>query len=425
MTLTDSPTRYDIPAFPSFLFLLQLDNNVSSFLIVRFHHTENLPHRVLYVGVFRKLNLHFLSNMAPSSDSALNIIIPMAGLGSRFSNAGYTLPKPLIRVAGRPMIVQLLSNIKLYSDDAIYIGLQKTVEDDYRVSATIQAQLPNLPIHTVLLDGPTRGAADTLHLIIGNMNPEHLHRKTVSLDCDTLYFYDVLAEMRKLPEDSGSVYCFEDEGEKPIYSYIRFDELTKRVEEVREKIKISSHANTGAYGFANARLLSQHLERILEGDLPEKGEFYTSAVISEMIDEGFDFRAVQVQASDFACVGTPKQLRLFLETDVRRENLAKHCKIVFDLETVLQLSGSTWKTEGQILKSLQVKFVAFLQKLKKDGVELELSFRNGYSPDQKEVNLDETDEMEFKYTTVASREQARAQKHLFPVSENFKNVVGW
>lgn len=323
------------------------------------------------------------------------------------------------------MIVQLLSSFKLHPDDAIYIGLQSTVDAEYEVLATIKAQLPNLPLHPVLLDRPTRGAAHTLNLIISKMNPEHLKKKTISLDCDTLYFYDVLAEMRKLGKGIGCVYCFEDEGEKPIYSYTSFDESTNGIEKVTEKVRISSHANTGAYGFSNALILSQYLEKLLVRCLPEKGEFYTSAVISEMIADGLEFQAVQVRLSDFACVGTPGQLRDFVNAGIRRMELTKQCVVVFDLETLGRLQGSQKTTEQQILDVLPAKFVLFMRRIAKDGFEVRLSFENGYCPDCKNSIFNGTGRTQITYATEAVRQKAKLQGYLFPVNEDFNNVVGW
>lgn len=363
--------------------------------------------------------------MQQVSNPAMNIIIPMAGDGSRFSAAGYAYPKPLIRIAGRPMIVQLLSKIKFHPEDAVYIGIRKGVEEDYEVCKTIHARLPDLLFRTIILDGPTRGAADTLRLVIKEMNQEHMYRKTISLDCDTLYFCDVLAEMRNLPENCGAIYYFEDEGGKPLYSYIRFDRFTKRVEEIREKESVSSHANTGAYGFASAVLLQTYLEKVLAGSCPDTGEFYTSAVISEMIEEGFDFQAIQVVKSEFACVGTPRQLQCFLETDKCRKYAVGGDAIVFDLETVSQLRGRTRPTEKDVLGSLQTDFVDFLRKMIRDGLDVSLSFENGYSP----IRTNEEDEgathAEIKYATSSDRETAKRKKCLFPVDDNFRHLVGW
>lgn len=323
------------------------------------------------------------------------------------------------------MIVQLLSSFKLHPNDGIYIGLQSKVDEEYKVLATIRAQLPDLLLHPVLLDGPTRGAADTLHLIISKMDPEHLRRKTISLDCDTLYFCDVLTDMRRLAKDVGCVYCFEDEGEEPIYSYTRFNASTNRIKETKEKVRISPYANTGAYGFASALILSQYLEKLLERPLPENGEFYTSAVISEMILDDLEFQAVELSLSDFACVGTPRQLRNFVEAGIQRKELTKHCIVVFDLETVAGLHCSQEMTELQILDVLPAKFVMFMRRIKRDGFEVRLSFENGYCPNGRNLIFDDTSRSQISYATAAARQKARLQGYLFPVNEDFNNVVGW
>jgi hypothetical protein len=53
------------------------------------------------------------------------------------------------------------------------------------------------------------------------MSKDHLDRKTVSLDCDTIYWSDVLADVRKMPSGHGGCFYFLDQGSKPIFSYIK------------------------------------------------------------------------------------------------------------------------------------------------------------------------------------------------------------
>lgn len=358
----------------------------------------------------------------------MNVIIPMAGLGSRFSNCGYTVPKPLICIAGIPMVVQLLSNLKLHSEDAVYIGLQRAVEREHQVLATIKAYLQKtgISLFPVYFDSPTRGAAETLHKIIGHLNARHRQRRTVSLDCDTIYFYDILSEIRNIPADSGSLCFFEDEGEESIFSYVRFDETSKAVTEIQEKVKISSHANTGAYGFRNAVELSKHLGKVLAKPVPEIGEFHTSTVIAEMIREGLKFQAVPVPIEDFACVGTPKQLRVFLESPIRTKSIQKGHKILFDLSSISNLPRNVPLLEDVMSVCLPDQFLQFILKMKKDGLEVELSVKEDLSSFEKLSSCEDAPgESEFIFSTWISRRRASAKGSLFPVNDSFEKIVGW
>jgi len=148
------------------------------------------------------------------------------------------------------------------------------------------------------------------------MESERLANRTISLDCDTIYFSDILASFRALPPSTGACFYFRDEREdhksKPIFSYIDLSSSSdSTIATIKEKVPISRNANTGAYAFQSAAILMKEVERIIDGAVGTKGEYYTSSVISSLIDGGIRF--VGVHVDDFTCVGTPKQLVAFLE----------------------------------------------------------------------------------------------------------------
>lgn len=244
--------------------------------------------------------------------SGINILIPMAGLGSRFQKEGYILPKPLIDIVGRPMISWLIANLHICPQDTLYLAVQQNIDRQFGIVETLERQFPTISMKFITLESLTRGAAETLHIILKDMSVEELNRPTISLDCDTIYFTDILQSFRSLDADEGCCFYFNDHGDQPIFSYIEMNAATHRIESIKEKCAISQHANTGAYGFGNAVSLRKHLQAILVKDVPEIGEFYTSQVVEEMIGHNHVFRAIFV--SDFVCVGTPQQLQSFIAT---------------------------------------------------------------------------------------------------------------
>ena len=86
------------------------------------------------------------------------------------------------------------------------------------------------------------------------MDANQRRRRTISLDCDTLWFCDVLGGARALPSDTGASFYFHDDAEDASapYSYIRVDPRTQKIVDIREKVAISRLANNGAYVFASA-----------------------------------------------------------------------------------------------------------------------------------------------------------------------------
>ena len=167
------------------------------------------------------------------------------------------------------------------------------------------------------------------------MPKEHLKRKTVSLDCDTIYWADVLQNIRDMPKGHGGCFYFRDDGDKPIFSYIKtevkyaypFDTPEslvadavrnglERIVDIQEKKAISNKANTGAYVFPSAGELKAWAAQNLDmkrDEGSEVGEYYTSQMISIMIQSGVPFLGMPVRITDFSCVGTPNQLEDLLK----------------------------------------------------------------------------------------------------------------
>ncbi|CAF1269671.1 unnamed protein product [Didymodactylos carnosus] len=178
----------------------------------------------------------------------------MGGLGSRFQTEGYRFPKPLINIVGRPMLFFLLDRLKLEPEDKLFIALSQGIEDEFQVGAQIK-----------------------------KMDSVDLSRKTISLDCDTIYFSDILGTFRA--SESSCCFYFEDRGTKPVFSYLDMSE-DNVVHAVKEKVPISTHANTGAYGFSSGNSLLSSCIRVLDVGVDTSGEYYISSVITQMLSEG-------------------------------------------------------------------------------------------------------------------------------------------
>ncbi|CAM9558807.1 unnamed protein product, partial [Sphacelaria rigidula] len=266
---------------------------------------------------------------------------------ARFLREGYRLPKPLINIVGRPMIFWLLDNLKFRHEDTLWIGIQRGLCSDYAVEARLRKEYPFLDLRLVLLDFQTRGAAETLFIMLQQgMAPEELKRKTISLDCDTLYFSDVLGDFRDCQPECGCSFYFEDDGTKPIFSYIRFEPSTNKIVDIREKVAVSRYANTGAYAFPCGEMLRDACCGVLDNPVGKAGEFYTSTIIEKMIRNGKQF--VGIHVSSFWCVGTPVQLRAFLDALRGGTVLPRHkARFCFDLDRTLLAVSTPRRGSGQ------------------------------------------------------------------------------
>jgi dTDP-glucose pyrophosphorylase len=167
------------------------------------------------------------------------------------------------------------------------------------------------------------------------MTDVELSKKTISIDCDTFYAYDVLNKFRN--QTDNAIFCFVDTLKEAIYSYINFDE-NKIVIDIKEKEKISNYANTGCYCFSSGKVLMQYCEKCLEDF--EKGshnqhELYTSGVIKKMIADKHVFKANIISEDDFHCLGTPFQIKLFCKEQCKKVSDKDKLRFCFDFDNTL------------------------------------------------------------------------------------------
>lgn len=252
----------------------------------------------------------------------MNVFIPIGGIGKRFKDEGYQLPKPLIKVLGTPMISKVIGSLLLDPDDIIHIVYHPEL-NAFNFKESTQKEFPNRKFRFVELEKTTRGAAETIICGLQGLSDEEISGNFLVLDCDTFYRDDVIGKYKQC-ENKNSIFYFLDTEDKPIFSYIKFDEDSK-IYEIKEKEKISDFANTGAYGFQSGGQLLDYCQQVMSLD----GELYVSRVYDLMLKAGETISAVKVDSFD--CVGTPLQLRVFCE----REKPQQKPRVCFDLDNTL------------------------------------------------------------------------------------------
>jgi capsule biosynthesis phosphatase len=290
----------------------------------------------------------------------MNIVIPLGGLGERFLNEGYHLPKPLIKILGKSMIQHVIDNLTLQPYDNLIIIYNKCLnKNDF--DKIIKQEYDN--VYLIELNFQTEGAVQTILYglkFLEKTDVSILKKKYVILDGDTIYNTDILNTFRS--QINNAIYCFEDENEKPIYSYIKIDE-NNVVIDIKEKCKISNIANTGCYCFEDGNILKFYCEKIISENIREKNEYYTSCVIKEMIKDNKIFEANIINKSDFDCVGTPFQLKMYaMKNQIKEHSLKRLC---FDLDNTL-VTFPEIKNDYSSVKPIN-KNIEMLRKLKSVG----------------------------------------------------------
>ena len=241
----------------------------------------------------------------------ITVMIPLGGLGSRFQKEGYTRPKPFVQVMGKPMILWVLDSLKLRPQDELVI----VYNPDFlsrKYWPIVTATYPRLRF--VELPGPTRGAAETVMIGLRGINATLRAQPVMLVDGDAFYDQDIVSMYREVAsKGANGVFYFEDTQPKPMYSYIVFDPSSRRISQVKEKVKISDNANTGCYCFANGQELRAECEALLDAKKTQLsqdsvGEYYTSGVIASMLEKGKPFYALCVPPASMHVTGTPAQL---------------------------------------------------------------------------------------------------------------------
>ena len=239
----------------------------------------------------------------PWRDKKLNVLIPMAGAGSRFAQAGYTFPKPLIEVRGKPMIQVVVENLNI---EANYIFIvQKEHFEKYNLKYLLNLIAPNCKI--VQVDGITEGAACTTLLAkeyIDNDAP------LVMANSDQFVEWNSNECMYAFNADSidGGILTFK--ATHPKWSYAKLDD-NGFVSEVAEKKPISDNATVGIYFWKHGSDYVKYAEQMIEKNIRTNNEFYVCPVFNEAIDDGKKIRVKQIEK--MWGIGTPEDLNYFLE----------------------------------------------------------------------------------------------------------------
>ena len=232
----------------------------------------------------------------------INIVIPAAGLGSRFANAGYTFPKPLIDVNGKPMIQKVVDNINI-KGKFIFI-VQKSHYEKYNLKYLLNAISPGCVI--VQTEGLTEGSACTVMLAkeyINNEDPVIIANSDQILEWDANHF--VYASMSEGVD--GCISIFENTHPKFSYASLGDDGY---VNQVAEKLVISNNATTGIYFWRRGSDCVKYTNLMIQKNIRTNGEFYNCPVFNEAIQDGKKIKTVK--ADKFWCIGTPEDLENYL-----------------------------------------------------------------------------------------------------------------
>jgi UDP-N-acetylglucosamine diphosphorylase / glucose-1-phosphate thymidylyltransferase / UDP-N-acetylgalactosamine diphosphorylase / glucosamine-1-phosphate N-acetyltransferase / galactosamine-1-phosphate N-acetyltransferase len=236
----------------------------------------------------------------------INIVVPMAGAGSRFINAGYKKPKPFIDILGKPMIKRVLENLNYEDANYIFILRQEHTKDNQEVLDDIKQ---NCNATFIYIDKLTEGAACTVlfaHKLINNDHPLLIANSDQIVDiCIKDYINNALD--RKL---DGSILTFEDN--EPKWSYAKVDK-DNLVTEVKEKKVISNYATVGIYFYTKGMdFVNSSIDMIVNNDRVNN-EFYVCPVYNYLIKQKGKIGIYNIKKYQMHGTGTPNDLNKYIK----------------------------------------------------------------------------------------------------------------
>ncbi len=241
------------------------------------------------------------------SDPNLNILIPMAGAGTRFKEAGYIFPKPLIEIDNKPMIQWVIESLKL-EGNYIFI-VQKQHQEKYNINSVLKILKPNCKI--IELDHITEGAACTTLLakkFINSGNP------LIIANSDQYILWNSIKSMYNFNSKKidGGILTFE--AIHPKWSYAKVDK-NNLVSEVAEKKVISKNATVGVYYWKKGSDYVKYAESMIKKNLRIKNEFYVCPVYNEAIKE--KKKIIIDKVKEMHGLGTPDDLNNFISKKLK------------------------------------------------------------------------------------------------------------
>jgi NDP-sugar pyrophosphorylase family protein len=259
--------------------------------------------------LFYKLNQKYPMSKVRTAYKGMTII-PMAGKGSRFSEQGYTTPKPLIEVNGKPMVIAATDCLPMTTTFTEFICLEEHIKNNDLINQ-LNKHKPFYNITT--LDKVTTGQASTIYEGIIRSKNCNMEEKLIIGTCDSGHLHNNL-----LPDADVLVYTFRNnpavKNNPNAYSYIDVNEDGNALS-VSMKKPISDHpsmdhAITGAFVFNKAKFFVENYINIVEKGIMFNNEHYADLVVQECIDNGLNVKVLEVD--EYLCWGTPEDYQTYL-----------------------------------------------------------------------------------------------------------------
>ncbi|MBF0161704.1 MAG: glycosyltransferase family 2 protein [Magnetococcales bacterium] len=236
-------------------------------------------------------------------------VIPMAGLGQRFTAAGYQGPKYLLEAHGKTLLEWSVGSLPLaLAEQIIFIGLAQHLRNA-PVQASLERATAGRPFRWVLLEEPTGGQAETVLAATEWIDHDS---DLLIFNIDTAFRSPTLHRRLQQPREKRDGILGSFPGEGNHWSFARIDP-GGRVEETAEKIRIADHALTGLYHFSRGSDFVRVARQALARQERNGGEYYIAPLYNQLIREGRHFVLDPVDL--LIPLGTPQELERFRQAE--------------------------------------------------------------------------------------------------------------
>lgn len=262
--------------------------------------------RVVHIQRQQRIIEHVKTTLRKSRESwnifapDLRVLVPMAGEGSRFRQAGYDIPKPFIEVLGMPMVNLVISRLPVMGQNIFIARTNMTPDCDDRLR-----RIDDM-CQVVYVDRLTEGAACTVLLAKDIINDDD---PLMIVNSDNIVTFNYIELIEKTHELNAASAIMTFKGSGPKWSYSRVND-EGYVIETAEKRQICDDATSGVYFFQRGRDFVKYAQMMIEKNIRVNNEFYVCPVYNQLIDDG---QKVINLSSTFDSLGTPEDLDNFLK----------------------------------------------------------------------------------------------------------------
>lgn len=238
----------------------------------------------------------------------INIVVPMAGLGSRFKNVGYQNPKPLIEVLGEPMISLVVRNLMPSVPHRFIFICQREHEEKYGLKKYLEKIAPGCDVK--LISGVTEGAACT---VLEASDMVEQNQPLVIANCDQYIKASMDEYIESWVRSTNRGYIMTMRATEDKWSYVRLNQ-NNLVLDVVEKVVVSDEATVGIYNFEKGSDFMGAARKMVQRNIRVNGEFYVAPVYNMLINDGYEVGIYNIGQCDSTMygLGTPEDLKEYI-----------------------------------------------------------------------------------------------------------------